>query len=273
MARAEQRPVNTCERPPRRGGETFFATPASKKTVENQSIECSITGNGVERNSLAMTRLTLAGTLALTCAVILIPPATASHSGSDHGLAHRPPSQPKSDPKPPAKPAPKPHPLAAVGVIQSLDTASLTLVPPRKGAAPLTLTVDDNTQIRLGGQPAHLSDLQVGDHVAGLYLPSDGKASALRLEVTAPHQAHGTLTLIDAIQNLIAITTPQGVAVTLKVDASTKVIVDGKAGGLADLKSELVGQHAIALFQPGGNPPLARQVIVMTRGAESPGEG
>src|SRR5437773_3996546 len=109
MARAEQRPVNTCERPPGRGGETFFATPASKKTVENQSIECSITGNGVERNSLAMTRLTLAGTLALTCAVILIPPATASHSGSDHGLAHRPPSQPKSDPKPPAKPAPKPH--------------------------------------------------------------------------------------------------------------------------------------------------------------------
>ena len=77
----------------------------------------------------------------------------------------------------------------------------------------------------------------------------------------------------NAIQNLIAITTPQGVAVTLKVDASTKVIVDGKAGGLADLKSELVGQHAIALFQPGGNPPLARQVIVMTRGAESPGEG
>jgi len=133
---------------------------------------------------------------------------------------------------------------------------------------PLTLTVDDNTQIRLGGQPAHLGDLQVGIHVAGLYLQSDGKASALRLEVTAPHQAHGTLTLIDAIQNLIAITTPQGVAVTLKVDASTRVIVDGKAGGLADLKSELVGQRALALFQPEANLPLVRQVMVLTRGSE-----
>jgi hypothetical protein len=215
-----------------------------------------------------MTRLILSGALTLTLAAGSIAPGTASSHLDGHGPAHPPSSSAKSD----SKPAPKPHPLAAAGVIQSLDTASLSLIPPRKGAAPLTLSVDDNTQIRLAGQPARLSDLQVGDHVAGLYLQNGANATALRLEVTAPHQVHGTLTLIDAIQNLIAITTPQGVAVQLKVDSSTKVIVGGKVGGLADLVSELVGQPALALFSPGASPPLARQVVVMTRGSERPDE-
>ncbi len=56
------------------------------------------------------------------------------------------------------------------GTIKAVDSgASTVTITPKNGGADVVLTVDSHTMIRRGHYPAGLADLQVGDHVFGMY--------------------------------------------------------------------------------------------------------
>jgi Cu/Ag efflux protein CusF len=63
-----------------------------------------------------------------------------------------------------------PNYVSIWGTISGVDTgASTVTITPKNGGADVVLKVDSNTMIRRGHNQATLADLQVGDHVFGVY--------------------------------------------------------------------------------------------------------
>ena len=64
----------------------------------------------------------------------------------------------------------RPNYVSILGTISSVDTgASTVTITPKNGGADVVLKVDSNTMIRRDHIPPPWADLQVGDHVFGMY--------------------------------------------------------------------------------------------------------
>jgi preprotein translocase subunit YajC len=137
-----------------------------------------------------------------------------------------------------------PLPLAVVeGTVTAIGSASLTIAPQR-GAA-VTVTSNAATRVLLNGAPASLSALATGDRAAALF----NSSTHLALDVQAETQravllaVQGQVTAVAA--GSITIAPAHGSPVTVTVDASTQVSLDGAPSTLAAIKS---GDSARAVF-------------------------
>jgi uncharacterized protein DUF5666 len=168
--------------------------------------------------------------------------------------------------------------VADRGKITAVGDASLTIEQPN--GLSVTSTVTNSTCIRKDGQPAPLSDLQVGDRAR--IVQSNGSAIAVRSgrrEVGEKGQGchllrgvvHGDIQVryvdgstrsfdydrgkITSIgDGTIALIRRDGKSVTLRYDDRTRVVEEGKPGTVKDLK---VGDIAM-FFSHGSHADLIR---------------
>jgi hypothetical protein len=197
-------------------------------------------------------RTSLASVLLLSGLTMLGSPATAAKAGPPPSTAAHP------------KPAPPQKPLEAGGTIGGVDASAHTVIVRRQDGSELTLLVTDTTQIQRDGQPATLADLRVDDLVRALYQLQGSQAQAIRIEARSPRQVRGTITATDA-SGFVTITTESGTAVTLQITDATQVILHGPAA----FSGLQVNMRAIATFEPGTNPRVARRLVAGSEVSEA----
>ncbi|MBI4333498.1 MAG: hypothetical protein HY673_19720 [Chloroflexi bacterium] len=160
--------------------------------------------------------------------VLSVPGAALAQTPTPTPAAETPTPQPTPTPTPAATPTPTPAPTPAVTptpVATPTAVPSPTAVPTETPGATPTATA-----------------------TAAATTPAPA-ASPTATPAVVPSRIEGTLTSIDPAANTITITTRQGVAVTLTVNASTRIEAWGKEPAtIQDLK---VGQAVEAVFIPG----------------------
>ncbi|HEX3555831.1 MAG TPA: DUF5666 domain-containing protein [Thermoanaerobaculia bacterium] len=140
------------------------------------------------------------------------------------------------------------HQQAAVeGKVSAVDaTAGTISITPEHGGTDVALHVGASTRISRNGTVATLADIKVGDAAEALYDVTTKLALRIDARGERPQplsQVEGTVTAVTGTS--LTITPEHGGPVTLKVDASTRYVLDGAAATLADVK---VGQRAHASY-------------------------
>ena len=136
------------------------------------------------------------------------------------------------------------HTLAVVqGKVTAVSAGSLTITP-QQGAA-VTLTAGDATQVFLDGAVSTLSAIDTGDEARAIFDSATLVASVVEAQSPQAQLAvvAGQVTAVGATS--ITITPQQGAAVTLTVDASTRILLDGAVATLASIPT---GAAAQALY-------------------------
>jgi hypothetical protein len=134
------------------------------------------------------------------------------------------------------------------GTVTGVASGTLTLQPDQ--GSPVTLVINATTKIFIDGTLSSLPAVQMGSQAQAAYDPATLIAAVVRVESPEHEQASvtGKVTAITAAT--ITITPNQdgqddGSAVTLKVDATTQITLDGTTASLTDLK---VGDLARAVY-------------------------
>jgi preprotein translocase subunit YajC len=136
------------------------------------------------------------------------------------------------------------HELVEItGQVTAVTASSLTIAP--EEGSPVTLGTKASTVVILDGRPSTLSAIAVGDQARALYDSTTLVAAAIEAE--SPHhelaEIEGQVTAVTA--SSLTITPEEGAPVTLGMDASTVVILDGAPSTLPAIA---VGDQARALY-------------------------
>jgi Cu/Ag efflux protein CusF len=139
-----------------------------------------------------------------------------------------------------------PQPLAQVeGKVTAVDASSVTITPEHGG--PVKLTVDATTKFFLGDAAATLADVKVGQRAHASYDRTTLLAAVVRVQNDNPQPTtaaiEGGVTAVSATS--ITIAPEHGNPVTLTIDSSTRITVNGHSATAADIT---VGDRAAALF-------------------------
>lgn len=125
------------------------------------------------------------------------------------------------------------------GTIKAITGQEVTIMP-KEGGADVTVTVDLTTIIEVGGKPAALADLQVGQTAEAEYDPTT--FIAFSIEVDFPEtedegELSGTVAAVDVTLGTLTITPTEGGAdVVLTVTAATEVEVNDEHATLGDVQ-------------------------------------
>jgi hypothetical protein len=138
------------------------------------------------------------------------------------------------------------HPERQVeGLVTAVSTTGITIAP--QHGAPVALTVDRNTVIRINGHAAALADIPVGARAHGKYDGTTLLASRIDAVVVPANQlreVEGNVTASSATSLTIA--PHHGSAVVLVLDATTVIVRDGHPATAADIH---VGDEAEARYE------------------------
>jgi hypothetical protein len=133
------------------------------------------------------------------------------------------------------------------GTVGAVDGGAGTItINPRDGGAAVSLTTSSSTRITRNGAAATLADLKAGDRVAAEYDPTTKIATRIEAESETEHEpseVEGQVTAVSATS--ITIAPHSGDPVTLTLDASTVIFLNGHRAAAADLK---VGDRAEAVY-------------------------
>lgn len=154
------------------------------------------------------------------------------------------------------------------GTVGAVDSGAGTVTINPKSGSPVTLTTNSSTRITRNGAAATLADLKAGDHAAAQYDPVTNVATQIEAESdseTEPAEIEGSVTAVSSTS--ITIAPHSGDPVTLTLDSSTVILVNGKPGTAADIK---VGAKAAALYDPATK--VASKIAVESETEQEPAE-
>jgi hypothetical protein len=138
------------------------------------------------------------------------------------------------------------HQAHVEGTVGAVDAGAGTItINPRTGA-PVSLTTSSSTRITRNGAAATLADLKAGDRVAAQYDPTTKVATRIEAESETEHEpseVEGSVTAVSATS--ITIAPHSGDPVTLTLDATTVIFLNGHRAAAADIK---VGDRAEAVY-------------------------
>ncbi len=142
------------------------------------------------------------------------------------------------------------------GTVAAVDTAANTIsIASEDGGSTVILKVDSTTVITRNGAPATLGDLLFGDQVDAKYDSATMLASSIKTEDnTEASEVEGTIKAVDTTANTVTISgdggseDDAGADVTLNVNSSTVIMLDGSPAPLSSLQ---VGFQADAEYDPG----------------------
>jgi hypothetical protein len=125
------------------------------------------------------------------------------------------------------------------GTITAIVGSQVTITP-EEGGTPVTVTVDSTTLIEVGGQPATLADLQVGQTAEAEFDPTTLIAFTIDVDIPEPEdegEIDGTVFAVDVTAGTLTITpTGGGTNVVLTITAATEIEVNGENATLADVQ-------------------------------------
>lgn len=149
------------------------------------------------------------------------------------------------------------HPERQVeGLVTAVSTTGITIAP--QHGAPVELTVDGTTVVRINGHAAALADIPVGARAHGKYDGTTLLASRIDAVVVPANpfrEVEGDVTAVSATSLTIA--PRHGSAVVLVLDATTVIVRDGHSATAADIH---VGDEAEARYE--ASTLLAKSVRV-----------
>lgn len=155
------------------------------------------------------------------------------------------------------------------GTVAAVDTAAGTLTVTTQ-AGDVAFVLLAGTEVRMGGRPAALSSLRVGDAVAvQAVVNGDGTRIAMRIDVAVsrPRNLHGALTA--AAGSTLSVQSRDGEVVVLTVDAATDLRLNGRAVTVAALAALLAEGRSIKIsahYFERGAEQVAYQVRANARG-------
>jgi hypothetical protein len=131
------------------------------------------------------------------------------------------------------------------GTIRAVDLSNQTVaIHPRRGAT-VILNVNERTEIARNGEPARLSDLQVGDSAEAGYDTRTLLASQIVArgeDDSRVARIEGVIEAVDTAASSITIAPRDGAALTLQVSPNTQITLDGRPARLDELaRGFLVG--------------------------------
>lgn len=131
------------------------------------------------------------------------------------------------------------------GTIRAVDVNNQTVaIQPERGAA-VVLNTNERTAITRNGEPARLSDLQVGDSAEAGYNARTLLASQIAargVDVPRTARIEGVIEAVDTGASTITIFPRSGEALTLHVSPNTEITLDGRPARLDELmRGFLVG--------------------------------
>jgi hypothetical protein len=155
------------------------------------------------------------------------------------------------------------------GTVGAVNAGAGTItINPRDGGAAVSLTTNSSTRITRNGAAATLADLKAGDRVAAQYDPTTNVATRIEAESETGHQpseVDGQVTAVSATS--ITIAPHSGDPVTLTLDATTVIYVNGQRAAAADLK---VGDRAQAEYD--ATTKVAAKIAVERETNQEPAE-
>lgn len=156
----------------------------------------------------------------------------------------------------------------AEGTVDAVDAGAGTITINPKSGSPVALTTDSSTRITRNGAAATLADVKVGDHAAVEYVTATNVATRIEAESDSenePAEIAGSVTAAAATSITIAPRT--GDPVTLTLDSSTVILINGKPGAATDIQ---VGDKAEALYD--ATTKVASKVAVESETENEPAE-
>ncbi|MDX6619893.1 MAG: hypothetical protein QOK36_2279 [Gaiellales bacterium] len=171
-----------------------------------------------------MSRWAGIGALAVASALATAPIAgaaatqAAARPGPD---AHGKPAKaadPRAKPPAPARPDQSAH-----GVVQAV-VASTVVLKELDGSTE-RVPVGPKTRVFVDGKRAHLSDVQGGFVVIASW---SARKPTPELQALSPQGAAGLTVVQSLLANAVVVQAPNGTAVTIRVNAGTRVFVDGQ---------------------------------------------
>jgi hypothetical protein len=131
------------------------------------------------------------------------------------------------------------------GAIRAVDLHNQTVaIHPERGAT-VVLNTNERTVITRNGEPARLSDLQVGDSAGAGYDTRTLLASQIVArgeDDSRVSRIEGVIESVDTVASSITIVPRDGAALTLHVSPNTEITLDGRPARLDDLmRGFLVG--------------------------------
>lgn len=161
------------------------------------------------------------------------------------------------------------EPAHVEGTVGAVDAGAGTItINPRDGGAAVSLTTSSSTRITRNGAAATLADLKAGDRVAAEYDPATRIATRIEAESETEHEPseiEGQVTAVSATS--ITIAPHSGDPVTLTLDATTVIYVNGQRAGAADVK---VGDRAQAEYDAATK--VAAKIAVERETNQEPAE-
>ncbi len=125
------------------------------------------------------------------------------------------------------------------GTISAINGQKVTITP-EEGGTDVTVTVDGTTLIEVGGQPATLADLQVGQKAEAEYDLTTLIAFSIEVDIPDTEdegEVEGTVAAVDVTLGKLTITpTGGGSDMVLTVTAATEVKVNDKDATLGDVQ-------------------------------------
>ncbi len=161
------------------------------------------------------------------------------------------------------------EPAHVEGTVGAVDGGAGTItINPRDGGAAVSLTTSTSTRITRNGAAATLADLKAGDQVAAEYDPATRIATRIEAESETEHQpseVEGQVTAVSATS--ITIAPHSGDPVTLTLDATTVIYLNGQRAAAADVK---VGDRAQAEYDAATK--VAAKIAVERETNQEPAE-
>jgi len=130
--------------------------------------------------------------------------------------------------------------------VAAVSSTTVT-INPSDGSPPITLTVTSLTKIEVNGQTATVSDIHVGDPIKVEYDSLTLVASELKVGTSSGGQEAEVEGTVAALTDTTVTITPTGggANITLTVNSSTEIKVEGDPGTIASIH---VGDHVKAKY-------------------------
>jgi hypothetical protein len=171
-----------------------------------------------------MLRWVAIGALAVAAALAAAPQARAAEAQAAARPGGDAPGKPAKAGDPPAKhPSPAAPAQTAQGVVQAVVTGAVVLR--ELDGSSVRVPVGPKTRVFVDGKRAHLSDVQGGFVVIASW---SARKPTPELQALSPQGAAGLTVVQSVLANAVVVQAPNGTAVTIRVNAGTRVFVDGQ---------------------------------------------
>ncbi|MBM2812182.1 MAG: hypothetical protein HW416_2941 [Chloroflexi bacterium] len=136
--------------------------------------------------------------------------------------------------------------VETTGTVAAVSSTTVT-INPSNGSPPITLTVNSSTEIEVNGENATVSDIHVGDPIKAEYDALTLVASELKVGTNSGGQEAEVEGTVAALTDTTVTITPAGggANITLTVNSSTEIKVDGDPGTIASIR---VGDYVKAKY-------------------------